>query len=143
MGYSKKFWDVPLWPEKGWKFTKNDLKMPIYRGKTQKFFNLFFSLENDQMLDPWQNLLKITFFVGKRCGGVCICPKGLISTKIFALAHTVLEIFAKNHFQKNDVFRKFSDFSLPLIADFCKFSFKFFNFFCNFFNFFSCSFSKF
>ena len=70
--------------------------MPIYRGKTQHFLNLFFSLENDQMLDPWQNLLKITFFVGKRCGGVCICPKGLISTKIFAL-YLQNRIFKKIH----------------------------------------------
>ena len=37
----------------------------------------------------------------KRFGGVGLCPKGLISTKIFALALTVLEIFAKNHFPKN------------------------------------------
>ena len=48
--------------------------------------------------DSWQNLPKITFFAGKRCAGVCLCPKGLISAKIFDLALTVLEIFAKNHF---------------------------------------------
>ena len=61
----------------------------------------FFSLKNDRILDSSQTLLIITFFAGKRSGGVCLCPKGLISTKIFALALTVLEIFAKNHFQKN------------------------------------------
>ena len=57
-------------------------KTPLYRQQILKFW------------DPWQNLSKITFFAGKRCGGAGICPKGLISTKFFALALTVLEIFA-------------------------------------------------
>ena len=79
--------------------TKYDIWSVLFWQKPT-FFK-FFSLESDQILDPWQNLLIITFFAGKRCGGVCICPKGLISTKIFALALTVREIFGKNHFQKN------------------------------------------
>ena len=96
--------------------------MPICSGKTQHFLNLF-SSENDQMLDPWQNLLKITFFAGKRCGGVWLCPKGLISTKIFALALTVLEIIAKNHFQKSwcvfmPVIENFSQFLVQIFQIF-------------------------
>ena len=100
MGYSKKFGDNPLWPEKRLKIHQNCEKMPMCRGKHQHFLNLI-SLKNDPIFGPsWQILLKITFFAGKRCGGVCICPKGLISTKIFALALTVLEIFAKKPFSK-------------------------------------------
>ena len=40
--------------------------------------------------------LKNTFFAGKKCEGVYICPKGLISTKIFAL-YLQNRIFKKNH----------------------------------------------
>ena len=108
------------------------------------FFELF-SLKNDQILDPCQTLSKITFFAGKRCGGVRLCPKGLIFTKIFALALTVLEIFAKNHFQKIDIFRKiFQNFSffLARYRRFLKnFGSNFFQFFPNIFNF-SWNFSK-
>ena len=86
------------------------------------FFELF-SLKNDQILDPWQNLIIITFFAGKRCGGVWLCPKGLISTKIFALALTVLEIIAKNHFQKSwcvfmPVIENFSQFLVQIFQIF-------------------------
>ena len=62
------------------------------------FFD-FFSSKNEQILDQCQNLLKIIFFARKRCGGVCICPKGLISTKIFALAlttHISISIFTSS-----------------------------------------------
>ena len=100
----------------------------------------FFSLQNDQILDPCQTLSKITFFAGKRCGGVRLCPKGLIFTKIFALALTVLEIFAKNHFQKIDIFRKifqnFSFFPCSLSKIFEKFWFKYFSIFSKNFQFF-------
>ena len=105
----------------------------------QTFFD-FFSLKNDQILDSCQTLLIITFFAGKRSGGVCLCPKGLISTKIFALALTVLEIFAKNHFQKIDIFRKifqnFSFFPCSLSKIFEKFWFKYFSIFSKNFQFF-------
>ena len=91
-----------------------------------------------------QNCLKITFFARKRWGGVCICPKGLISTKIFALALTVFEIFAKNHFQKIDVFRKlFIFFFLAYYWRFLKqFSSNFWTF-SKFFQFFSLNFTQF
>ena len=69
----------------------------FFMAKTN-MFGIFFHRKNDQIWDPWQNWLIITFFAGKRCAGVCLCPKGLISAKIFDLALTVLEIFAKNHF---------------------------------------------
>ena len=117
----------------------------IFFGKIQHFL-IFFSLKNDQILDPDQTLSKITFFAGKRCGGVRLCPKGLIFTKIFALALTVLEIFAKNHFQKIDIFRKiFRNFSffLARYRRFLKnFGSNFCQFFPNIFNF-SWNFSKF
>ena len=38
------------------------------------FFDVLL-LKNDQILDLWQNLSKITFFAGKRSGGVGLCPK--------------------------------------------------------------------
>ena len=76
-----------------------------------------------------ENLLKITFFAGERCGGVCICPKGLISTKIFALALTVLEIIAKNHFQKS--WRVF----MPVIENFSQFLVQIFQIFVIFVSF--------
>ena len=82
-----------------WRPGKNMKFDQFFSAKSNVFE--FFSLQNDQILDPCQTLSKITFFAGKRCGGVRLCPKGLISTKIFALALTVLEILAKNHFSKN------------------------------------------
>ena len=67
---------------------KHDIRS-ISFGKTNIF--LIFFIKNDQILDSSQNITKLTFFAGKRCAEVCIGPKGLISTKIFALARTVVQ----------------------------------------------------
>ena len=70
----------------------------------------------------------------------------MISTKIIALALTGSEIFAKNHFQKIDVFRKlfiFFNFFRAYYWRFLKqFSSNFWTF-SNFFKFFSLNFTKF
>ena len=64
----------------------------------------------------------------------------MIFTKIFALALTVLEIFAKNHFQKFDIFRKnfqnFSFFLAPYRRFLKNFGANFFQFFAKYFQFF-------
>ena len=70
----------------------------------------------------------------------------MISTKIFALALTVFEIFAKNHFQKIDVFRKLFIFFNFFRAYYWRFLQQFssnFWTFSKFFQFFSLNFTQF
>ena len=42
MGYSKKFGDNPLWPEKRLKIHQNCEKMTMCRGQTPTFFESYF-----------------------------------------------------------------------------------------------------
>ena len=123
--------------------TKRDIWLFFFSAKNQHHLTLF-SLENDQILDPWQNLPIITFFAGKRYGGVCLCPKGLISTKIFALSLTVREIFVKTVFKKIEGFWKFSKIFYFLHGRYWRLIEKIWlNFFSNLFKSFSIFFLKF
>ena len=91
----------------------------------------------------WEKSISINFRKFRKYfyrGGVtppqylwCICPNGLISTKIFALALTVLEIFPKTIFEKLTFLENFQNFfiySCPLSKIFTNFWFKFFKTFC-------------